>query len=140
MRLDNLIKWILILTLTVLTLSSCSEINATNPKEAYNYWAGTKPPNDIEFEKAKYWQSSHMTREYIMYLKFKPTKIWWEEFLVQNSLPIDTRNWTLPSEAPDWFKPSHTSIRYGGNCDFDQGSRYFRDSITGVCYIYEIQL
>jgi hypothetical protein len=23
---------------------------------------------------------------------------------------------------------------------FDQGSRYFRDTLTGVCYIYEIRL
>lgn len=116
------------------------ETKTSDAKETYKYWAGTNPPSDIELMKGQYWQSAHWTKEYIMYLKFKPTEEWWTEFLKQNYISPDKDNWTLPSDVPTWFKPTDNSIRYSGGDDFDQGSRYFRDTITGICYIYEIQL
>ncbi len=125
--------------LTVISLTSCSEIKTTDPKDTYTYWAGTKPPSDIELLNGHYWQSAHWTKEYIMYLKFKPTKLWWDEFLKQNYISEDKDEWTMPSDAPAWFKPSDNSIRYGDGEDFNQ-SRYFLDNQTGICYIYEIQL
>ena len=63
------------------TLSSCSEIKTTNPKKIYEYWAGTNLPPDLELINGQYWQSAHWTREYIMYLEFKPSENWWKEFL-----------------------------------------------------------
>lgn len=57
----------------------------------------------------------------------------------QNYIPIDKDEWTKPTDALNLFKPSDNSIRYGIKDDMDQGSRYFRDTLTGVCYIYEIQ-
>lgn len=68
-----------------------------------------------------------------------PSEKWWNEFLEQNDISTDEGNWTMPGDAPTWFNPSENSIRFGSNIDFDQGSRYFKDSLTGVCYIYEIQ-
>ncbi len=97
----------LISILTILSLSSCSEINTTNPTETYKYWSGTNSPSNLELLNGQYWQSSH---------------------------------WTKPIDAPTWFKPSGNSVRFGGNSDFDQGARYFKDTLTGVCFIYEIQL
>src|SRR5690554_1690857 len=128
------------LLLTIFVLTSCMETKTSDAKDTYKYWAGTNPPSDIELMKGQYWQSAHWTKEYIMYLKFKPTEEWWTEFLKQNYISPDKDNWTLPSDAPTWFKPTDNSIRYNGGDDFDQGSRYFRDTITGICYIYEIQL
>ena len=128
------------LLLTIFVLTSCMETKTSDAKDTYKYWAGTNPPSDIELMKGQYWQSAHWTKEYIMYLKFKPTEEWWTEFLKQNYISPDKDNWTMPSDAPTWFKPTDNSIRYGGGDDFDQGSRYFRDTITGICYIYEIQL
>lgn len=126
--------------LTVFLLTSCSEVKTTDPKDTYKNWAGANPPSDIELINGRYWQSAHWTKEYIMYLQFKPTEEWWSEFLKQNYISADKNDWSMPSDAPTWFKPSDNSIRYGGGADFDQSSRYFRDTITGVCYIYEIQL
>ena len=130
----------LISILTILSLSSCSEINTTNPTETYKYWSGTNSPSNLELLNGQYWQSSHWTREYIMYLEFKPSDKWWKEFLEQNHISTDKGDWTKPIDAPTWFKPSGNSVRFGGNSDFDQGARYFKDTLTGVCFIYEIQL
>lgn len=130
----------LILILSILSLSSCSEINTNNAKETYKYWSGGDAPSDLELIKGQYWQSSHWTKEYIMYLELKPSESWWNEFLKQNNISFDRADWTKPTDAPIWFNPSENSIRFGGNTDFDQGSRYFKDTLTGVCYIYEIQL
>jgi hypothetical protein len=135
-RLNILVAFVL----TVFFLTSCSEVNSTDPKETYRHWAGTNPPADLELINGQYWQSAHWTKEYIMYLKFKPTEEWWTEFLKQNYISADKVDWTMPNNAPTWFKPSENSIRFGGTSDFGQGSRCFKDTLTGVCYIYEIQL
>ena len=140
MRMKNMKIKVLISILIILSLSSCSEINTTNPTKTYKYWSGTNAPSDLELLNGQYWQSSHWTREYIMYLKFKPSDKWWNEFIQQNQISIDKGDWIMPGDVPTWFNPSENSIRFGGNSNFDQGSRYFKDTLTGVCYIYEIQL
>jgi len=128
------------LLLTIYTLTSCTETKTSDAKDTYKYWAGTNPPDDIELLNGQYWESPHWSKEYIMYLKLKPTNIWWDEFLRQNSISKDNGNWTVPNDAPIWFKPSDNSVRLRSSSDFDQGSRFFRDSLSGICYIYEIQL
>jgi hypothetical protein len=127
------------LVLIVISLTSCSEIKTSDAKETFKYWAGTNPPADIELLNGQYWQSSHWTKEYIMYLKLKPSKIWWDEFVKQNSLVVDTTKWSKPDDAPDWFEPTKDSKEYG-QTGFSQGSQYFQDTTTGICYSYEIQL
>ncbi|MCL1937514.1 MAG: hypothetical protein FWF52_03845 [Candidatus Azobacteroides sp.] len=119
---------------------SCREINTTNPQKAFKYWTGAIPPADFEFFEGQYWQSAHITKEYILYLKFKPTKIWWNKFLELNNILEDKNEWIIPTDAPDWFRPSDNVVRYRINNDFDQGSRYFIDTLTGICSVYEIQL
>lgn len=98
------------LLLTIFTLTSCMETKTTDAKDTYKYWAGTNLPFDIEILNGQYWQSAHWTKEYIVYLKLKPTNKWWEEFLKQNSISADKENWTIPSDAPTWFKPSDHSV------------------------------
>ena len=139
MKVDSITKALLGL-LIALILTSCSEIKTNNPKETYKYWSGSNSPKDFELLNGQYWQSSHWSKEYIMYLKFRPSEIWWKVFLQQNKISIDKGNWELPDDAPIWFKPSNNSIRYMESGDFDEGSRYFADTLTGICYIYEIQL
>lgn len=129
-----------VLLITLLLLTGCTEVNTTDPKNAYEYWAGTKPPNGLEVTEGRYWQSAHWTKEYILYLKLKPTEKWWREFTEQNLLQIDHRTWTKPNDAPPWFNPTESAVKYSNGESFDQGSRYFRDTLTGECYIYEIQL
>ena len=133
-------KTIIFAFLTIFLVISCSEIKTTDPKETYKYWAGTNPSADIEIFNGQYWRSAHWTLEYIMYLKFKPTEIWWNEFLKQNNIVEDKYEWIFPTDAPDWFSPSDSFVRYRVERSFDQGSRYFKDRETGICYIYEIQL
>ncbi len=123
-----------------LLLLGCFEINSDNPVQAYKYWSGANPPKDLEVIEGQYWQSPHWTLEYIMYLKIKPSKKWWKQFVKQNRLVEDKEDWIKPSDAPSWFHPSKNTSRLKQSNSFDQGSRYFRNAETGVCYIYEIQL
>jgi hypothetical protein len=131
-------KSILIL-LSFLFLTGCTEIQTSDPQEAYKHWAGSAPPENVRILKGQYWQSAHWTKEYILYLKLKPTKKWWAEFVNQNQLQKAPESWTKPANAAFWFDPPENSIMYSSGAGFDQGSRYFRDTITGTCYIYEIQ-
>ena len=78
----------------------------SDAKETFKYWAGTNPPADIELLNGQYWQSGHWTKEYIMYLKLKPSKTWWDDFVKQNSLTVDTTKWSKPDDAPNWFEPT----------------------------------
>ena len=130
----------LIQLLVIFALTGCSEKKSNDALETFKYWAGEKPPNDLKLIEGQYWQSTHWSKEYIMYLKFKPTKIWWDEFLKENYIQEHNDEWPVPTDAPSWFKPSGNPIRYGIRDDLDQGSRYFRDTTTGISYIYEIQL
>jgi len=132
-------KQLIFIVLTAFTLTSCYEKKSIDALETYMYWAGTKPPKDLELLEGKYWESAHWSKEYSMFLKIRPTKVWWDEFLKQNNISEDKNDWTIPSNAPDWFKPSENSVRYSGGNDYNH-SRYFRDNQTGICYIYEIQL
>lgn len=124
---------------TLIFLTSCSEIITTDLEQVYKYWSGLSAPADLELLEGQYWQSAHWTKEYIMFLKFKPTKEWWASFLDQNQLLIDNQ-WVRPSNAPEWFTPSDKTVMYSSGDTFEQGSRYFRDTLTNECYIYEIQL
>lgn len=133
-------RYIILALLSVFMFNRCMEVNTSDAEEAFLNWSGEKPPIEIKLLNGQYWQSPHWTKEYILYLKFKATNDWWNDFLKQNSISKDIGKWTVPSDAPKWFTPTENTNRYGGGNDFDQGSRYFRDSTTQICYIYEIQL
>ena len=120
-------------------MTSCSK-NTNDPNETFKYWSGFVAPKNIKLLKGQYWQSSHFSKEYIMYLKFKPTNKFWNEYIEINGMSEEKNEWTIPADAPQWFTPSENSKRYYRNEEFDQGSRYFYDTKTNICYIYEIQL
>ncbi len=126
--------------MTLIFLTSCSEIKTTDPEQVYKYWSGLTAQTDIELLNGEYWQSAHWTREYIMFLKFRPTEKWWQKFIEQNHLQEDSDSWSKPNDAPSWFNPTDQMIMYSSGDDFDQGSRYFIDTLTKESYIYEIQL
>jgi hypothetical protein len=115
------------------------EVNTTDPNDSFAYWAGQDPTDDIQVLNGQYWQSAHWTKEYILHLKFKSTEKWWSEFVKQNNLIRVPNDWPKSSDFPDWFQPSSRSEIFVSPKDSNE-SRYFRDSATGICYIYEIQL
>lgn len=119
-------------------LTSCSQIRTDDPIDSYEYWAGTIPTDDVKVLKGQYWQSGHWTKEYILYLKIKPTDRWWDEFVEQNQLQVDNEAWSTPSGSPTWFQLTDKIETYKPADDFSD-SRYFRDKVTGECYLYEIQ-
>jgi hypothetical protein len=133
-------KGLILILATIFIITSCKEINTSDPKETYKYWSGSNPPTDLKILKGQYWQSSHWTKEYIIYMKFESTEYWWDKFIEQNQLQIDNNQCTNPVKAPNWFIPTEKFVKYRRGSDFDQGSRYFRDTLTSSCFIYEIQL
>lgn len=124
--------------LTALVSISCSEIRTNDPIESYKYWASGVPMENIKLLEGQYWQSSHWTKEYELYLKFIPTTTWWTEFITQNHLVLTKEEWDEPSDLPDWFIVDENFEMYKPTNDF-YNSRYFRDTKTGECYLYEIQ-
>ena len=126
--------------MTLVFLTGCSEIKTTDPDEVYKYWSGSTAQTDLQLLKGEYWQSAHWTKEYVVFLKLKPTEKWWAEFVDQNQLQIDNGDRVKPTDTPSWFNPTNKSVMYNSVDDSDQGSRYFKDPLTGVVHIYEIQL
>jgi hypothetical protein len=123
----------------IVFLTSCSEKSTDDPIDSYEYWAGAEPTADVRVLNGQYWQSGHWTREYMVYLRIRPTDKWWREFVKQNQLQIDSEEWIKSSDSPDWFQLTGNVEIYKHHDDFND-SRYFRDKVTGECYIYEIQL
>lgn len=121
-------------------VTSCSEIRTNNPTEVYKHWSGSAPSRDVELLNGQYWQSSHWTREYILFLNINATETWWAEFVDQNSLVIDNERLIKLTDKPKWFNPNKNMAVYRRAGSFDQGSRYFRNTETSECFIYEIQL
>jgi hypothetical protein len=121
-------------------LTSCGEIRTTDAKETYEYWAGNEPNENIKILNGRYWQSSHWTKEYEVYLEIKTNSKWIREFIKQNKMKVKTsKEINLPDDAPDWFKPK-IGLKVYEPRDFSQGSIYFADEKKGYIMFYEIQL
>lgn len=114
------------------------EVDTKNPIEAYEYWAGGKPPKDLQLIHGEYWRSDHFTLEYILYLEFITSKEWVNEFVSQNGFVADTFQFEF--SKPDWFNPSDNFTQYKLSDETDQGTRFYYDPFSGKCFLYEIQL
>ncbi len=129
-----------ILGLTSFLLFGCFPIETDIPTKAWKYWTGTEPPEEIELVDGKYYQSSHFTLEYELFLNFTAKSDWFAEFIAYNHLEIDTirNDWTKWTEVPEWFTPDGDFFIYckDQNDEFER-SRYFYNSATGESFIYE---
>ena len=127
------------LFLILLFQFGCIGKKTNDAVNAYKFWAGEKPPKEIQVVHGKYWQSSHWSKEYILYLELNASPLWRKEFIKQNNLILSKTEIILPSDAPSWFKPTgnfRVFVREG----FSQGSVYYEDPVNGRMFIYEIQL
>ncbi|HEU4496785.1 MAG TPA: hypothetical protein VFR70_07010 [Flavobacterium sp.] len=126
--------------LSIFLLASCFEKRTSAGEEAYEYWTGTEPENDIKILNGRYWQSSHWTKEYELYLEMQTSPKLVQEFIRQNKLKVKTSTeLNLPDNAPNWFKP-RIGLKVYEPSGFSQGSIYFVDEKTGYIMFYEIQL
>lgn len=134
-----MIRHLIILSLLSFTITGCFEKKTDNALKAYTYWAGVKPPDDIKVLNGSYWESSHWSKEYILFLKLKATKEWVYAFINQNELIKTTEGENLPEDIPNWYQPSKKSLVYTSEESYNK-SKYYFDSATNIMYIYEIQL
>lgn len=107
--------------------------------ETFTYWAGEEPWEGIEVLNGEYWESSHFTKEYIMYMEVIVPKEMALEFINDpyNKLELTEGKVSFPSDAPDWFKPMKDCKVYKSG---QQGSLYFINIETGHLFLYEIQV
>ncbi len=137
MKLKFLISFLILFLVT-----SCKEINTTNPEKAYQFWIKSNPNDKLNIIRGQYWQSSHWSLEYKLYLEISENVNWWRKFKEDNNLIIDSTEINENDfwEKPHWFNPPKKSIKYKENSEFDQGTRYFEDTLNNKIFIYEIQL
>jgi hypothetical protein len=121
------------LSFLFLILTGCFEKTTINPEEAYKYWAGQSPDKNSKVINGSYWQSSHWSREYVVYLEIQTTGSWRREFFKQNKL-VECTDARYPDDAPFWFRPS-MKYRVWKSVEFDQGSRYFEDSASNHIFM-----
>jgi hypothetical protein len=130
----------LLFLISVMTLSGCGEKNTDIPSEVYILWSGGKPPNGVHLIRGRYWQSSHWSKEYIMYLKLQAPELWRRNFIKQNHLVYLKDTSLAPDpDVPDWFRPTNKDKVYVPS-GFNQGSVYYEDTVTGTMFLHEVQL
>lgn len=118
---------------------SCSEKRSDVANECYKLWAGERVPKEVKAINGLYWESSHWSKEFIVFLEIIASKEWRKQFIEQNKMILATDLWIRPDDIPDWFKPSD-SFRQWILSNDKQGSRCFEDSVSGKVFIYQIQL
>lgn len=123
----------------IICFGACGEKITSDPIESYKNWAGELPPKNVKIIHGKYWQSAHLSKEYILYLELQAPSSWRAHFLEQNNLVKATDSIGLPSDAPVWFTPEK-NCRILKQKGPDQGSVYYEDTLTGKMFIYEVQL
>src|SRR5687767_3105717 len=68
------------LSIILILMTGCDEIKTSEPEEVYFHWTNGASPDGLELLDGEYWQSAHWTKEYVMYLKLKPSKEWWRKY------------------------------------------------------------
>lgn len=124
---------------TALEKTETNKTIITDPIECYKRWTGQSPPSDVKIINGSYWQSSHFTKEYILFLEIEASQLWRSEFIKQNKMVEDTVKWFKIDEAPKWFSPNE-KFKIWKLSDELQHSKYFEDSVSGKMFLYEIQL
>ncbi|GAA3966683.1 hypothetical protein [Mucilaginibacter dorajii] len=128
----------LLAILFLFTLTGCWEKNSTSADDTFMLWAGQKPDKNVRAIHGKYWQSAHLSREYVVYLELAPTVEWKLGFIKQNNLHITRDTPAPPKDAPSWF------INKKGlniwRAQPDNGNLYEEDPQTGHFFIFEEQL
>lgn len=122
-----------------LLLGGCHERRTKNPVVAYRLWSGQAPAKEIELIHGNYWESSHWSKEYVLYLHLKAPTIWINEFIVQNKLRQAEKVKIISDDIPDWFRPSDQSKVFV-SADEMNDSVYYYDSLHHEFMIYELQL
>lgn len=126
---------ILLVTLFFLLLGCIGE-QTNNPGKVFKYWAGLSAPDGVQPVNGDYWESPHWTKEYILFLEIKASRKWINEYLVENQITDTSEEFSIPQDAPDWFKPDSTFVMFGNGFT----STYYVDSKNNRLFIYEIQL
>jgi|SRR5690606_37983998 len=118
--------------------AGCFSRSSSDAEKTYEYWAGTEVPDNIEVINGQYFQSPHFTLEYELYLEFKTTPQWWEQFVQKNNL-THHQQFTVSGyhlSKPEWFSPTDSFSIFSKNNNFDRSLYYF-DKSSGRCFVYE---
>lgn len=132
----------LIFTTIAFVFIGCYSIETDDPTEAYEYWSKSRVPKEIKILDGNYYKSPHFTYEYEVFLKIEAEEMWIDEMIVQNKMSLDTigEDWSRFTQLPNWFKPDEDAEIYAIDPhDAFNRTRVFKNSKTGICYIYDTQ-
>ena len=132
------IRLYLILMILFLTFG-CVEKNTESPDSAYKHWTGESPSNNIDVINGRYWQSSHWTLEYVVFLELKTDSSWIDALIRKTKFKQSEKPESLPYDKPDWFSPPKGYIVYVPK-GFSQGSKFFVSPDRTRMFVYDIQL
>jgi hypothetical protein len=110
---NSLVK-IVIAMVAGCAVSGCGGDFVDHPS-TYSWVFRTNPPPEIQVTRSTFWQSSHFTYEYSVFMELTNATRWAEEFrasagLVATNLPSDWEaSHVAGDEAPAWFMPKTSS-------------------------------
>jgi hypothetical protein len=128
------IAFVIGLMLFALSNRCSAQKHVVGANETYRYWADQEPDSTVKPINGEYWNSSHFTKEYKLYMELKVKPEWTKSFAAYNNLK--SGKYEILSDAPKWFKPPKDFEVWDGS----QGSKYFINSKTGHMFMYEVQL
>ncbi len=128
-----------ILVIEITSSISCREKNTEDALKAYTYWAGQSPTDDVKPINGKYFESANWSKEYSVYLELNVSTSWVNQYIKQNKLVRCIDNYSVPIDAPIWFKINKNSVIFIRSED-NFGSVYFEDTVYKKMFIYEMQL
>ena len=121
----------------VLILAGCKETHTTDASESYYLWSGKKPESDLKIIHGDYKQTSGPVKEYTLFMELQASADWRNNFINLNELAVDDDEWSIPADAPAWFKPDNTYKVWKQPQPFAE-SIYFEDTTSGKMFIYEV--
>ena len=127
--------------------SGCGGNFADHPR-TYAWVFGTNAPAGVQVTRSAFWQSSHFTYEYSVFMQLTNASQWADTLrqsgqLVATNLPPDWRRPSLAGNVtPAWFMPkapSHYEAWFHTN-DFKRDLLLARDPETGLVFYCDQQL
>lgn len=127
----------IVLLFIIFIYSSCISVNTEDADKAFRLWTQIPLDNgEVKAIKGRYWRSAHLTLEYEACLKLIASESWLNELISSNGLHIDTSEWIMPDNLPNWFIPDTSYQKFSSDLNWNLDVWQKGDTL----FIYDLQL
>ena len=125
---------LILFTFLSIGFKSYAQTHVVGGHETYKFWAGEYPDSTRKVINGEYWDYSHFSKEYKLYMEIivKPSTA--KYFITDNNLKRG--KYKILSGTPKWFRPPKRYEVWTGS----QESIYYINTKTGHIYMFEVQL